>query len=918
MHGHNWLAHAYLPLRRRRTAAFVQSLHDYSLVCANKRLVRLDEPCSGPGLTKCVACAGRQYGVLTGPPVALLTRAGCRAQRRAVDRFLPVSSEVAARCRLADMGVPFEVVPNFLLDGPESAAHHDPVLDGLPDREFLLYVGDLTHDKGVGVLLEAHAAMDRRPPLVLIGRIADPSLARAREDVTVLGPAGHAAVLAAWQRCTVAVVPSITPETFGLVALEAMAAGRPVVAARAGGLPEVVRDRESGLLVPPGDPQALRAALEAVMGDHALRAQLSSGALERAAAFTPQVVLPRFEQAYERARATRAPGDRRMTTAPHALGAGAALPRAGSRLGRLGAFPLLALSAGAGLLLVAVADALSRSGHPHSSLPFWLGIIAILFPAAMRMAGAEATSGERVATVVLVALSLYAVKVLRDPFAFTFGDELAHLHNVTEILRRGDIFGTNSILPITPRYPGLESTAGALSALGGSSPFAAGLLLIAAARVTLLLALYLFYERLVGSARVAGIAALVYAATPTFVYFSAQFSYESLALPLASVGLLALLRWMTAQQPGERHGWAAVVVLCAAALIPTHHITSYAFAGFLLAVSVLHLVLRGRHARGAPWVLTAVVGAMTLAWLTFVAGTTVGYLSPVLTDAVNHVVDTIRRESGTRTLFKSDSGAESTPPAERLVALLAVGALTVAVVAGVRVVWQRWRRDPLVVLLAFGAIAYLGTFPLRFVPAAWETASRASGFLIVGVALVTGLASVRLLERRPRARSLVAAGVVLVVAGGIISGWPASLRQGRPLRVTAGGREIQPPALAAARWTRDGLGTGRRFISEDADSRLLVIDGHQVAYQGTNPDFNTVLQSTTLEPWMIPLLRSRRIPFVFADRRTISADNIAGYFFDVRAPSLFPAASTAKFDLPRVDRLYDSGDIVVFDVRGLW
>ena len=305
VHGHNWLAHAYLPLRRRRPSAFVESLHDYSLVCANKRLVRGDEPCSGPGPGKCVACAARQYGVLTGPPVALLTRAGCHAQRRAVDRFLPVSEEVAARCGLARMGVPFEVVPNFLLDGPEAAAHEDPALDGLPDGEFLLYVGDLTNDKGVGALLEAHAAMHGRPPLVLIGRTVDPALSRAREDVTVLGPVAHAAVLAAWQRCTVAVVPSITPETFGLVALEAMAAGRPVVAARAGGLPEVVSDRESGLLVAPGDPQALRAALEAVMGDHALRERLSAGAIARAAAFTPQAVLPRFEQAYERARTAR-------------------------------------------------------------------------------------------------------------------------------------------------------------------------------------------------------------------------------------------------------------------------------------------------------------------------------------------------------------------------------------------------------------------------------------------------------------------------------------------------------------------------------------------------------------------------------------------------------------------------------------
>lgn len=301
VHGHNWLAHAYLPLRRRRRAAFVASLHDYSLVCANKRLVRRHAPCQGPGLARCVVCASAQYGLLAGAPVALLTRGGARAQRRAVDRFLPVSHEVAARCGLPAMGVPYEVVPNFLLDGPATANGAHPALGALPAGDVLLYVGDLTRDKGVGTLLEAHAALPERPPLVLIGRPVDPELARARENVTVLGPLPHAAVLAAWQRCAVAVVPSITPETFGLVALEAMAAGRPVVASRAGGLPEVVTDGESGLLVAAGDPHALRDALERLLADGALRRRLGEGAARRARAFTPQAILPRVEGAYERA-----------------------------------------------------------------------------------------------------------------------------------------------------------------------------------------------------------------------------------------------------------------------------------------------------------------------------------------------------------------------------------------------------------------------------------------------------------------------------------------------------------------------------------------------------------------------------------------------------------------------------------------
>ncbi len=116
----------------------------------------------------------------------------------------------------------------------------------------------------------------------------------------VLGPLPRAALLAAWQRCTVAVVPSLTPEAFGLVALEAMTAGRPVVAARSGGLPGVVGD--AGVLVAPGDVDGLRDALAALLADPARRAELGAAAAARAEQFTAGRVVPQLEAAYDAAR----------------------------------------------------------------------------------------------------------------------------------------------------------------------------------------------------------------------------------------------------------------------------------------------------------------------------------------------------------------------------------------------------------------------------------------------------------------------------------------------------------------------------------------------------------------------------------------------------------------------------------------
>jgi glycosyltransferase involved in cell wall biosynthesis len=301
VHGHNWLALSYLPLRRGRPqSGYLLSLHDYSLICANKRLMHFGAPCSGPGPLKCLRCAADWYGAASGPPVALATMLSGALQRRAVDLFLPVSREVARRCGLESGRTPYEIVPNFLIDEPPHSAEAEPA--GLPDGEFILYVGDVAADKGVGTLISAHERLAPGTQLVLIGRLVEPQLIpRDRAGVTALGVLEHGAVQAARRRAAVAAVPSITGETFGLVALEAMACGIAVVASNVGGLPEVLGP-DGGILVEPGDASALADALARLLAEPAERERLGAAGARRAGEqFTAAAVVPRVEAAYERA-----------------------------------------------------------------------------------------------------------------------------------------------------------------------------------------------------------------------------------------------------------------------------------------------------------------------------------------------------------------------------------------------------------------------------------------------------------------------------------------------------------------------------------------------------------------------------------------------------------------------------------------
>ena len=173
---------------------------------------------------------------------------------------------------------------------------------------------------------------------------------------------------------------------------------------------------------------------------------------------------------------------------------------------------------------------------------FWLGLLVIFLPIAARLASTTPRRGERIALVLVLGIALYLVKVLHDPFAFASADELVHQHNVLAIIQSQALFGHNPILPVTPLYPGLEGFTAALTSTGGMSTFTAGLIVIAIARVILMLALFLLYESVTGSGRIAGVATALYATNPHYLFFDASFSYESFALPLAVLAVYAVSR----------------------------------------------------------------------------------------------------------------------------------------------------------------------------------------------------------------------------------------------------------------------------------------------------------------------------------------------------------------------------------------
>jgi hypothetical protein len=578
----------------------------------------------------------------------------------------------------------------------------------------------------------------------------------------------------------------------------------------------------------------------------------------------------------------------------------------------------IVLSTGLGLLLCSGADALARATTGPAMPLYWIGILVLALPIFFRLTSADASARERLALVCLLGLGLYCVKVFRDAPLFTFSDELIHAFNANQIADHHHLFRDNPILTATPYYPGLEGAATALMKLTGVSVYTAGVLLVGTARLVLVASLFLLFQRVSGSARAAGLGVAIYAGNFNFLYWGAQFSYESLALPLLLLAMMALAEREVAPKQALR-AWGAPVALAMMAIVVTHHLTSYAIAGLLVGLSLAYWYVHRRWRAPNPWPF-AVFGILLAAfWLFVVASSTVGYLSPVLSDAFNAIGNTIGGEDKPRGLFQAGSTSVApTPLGARAVALAAVALLAAGLPFGLRALWRRYRRQPFALLFGIAAVAFFVTLVLRLAPPAWETANRASEFLFIGLAFVLSLACIEALRRWPRdwrARPLIAAGLGLVLVGGAISGWPWDSQLARPLRISTAGATVSSPPLSLAEWAEE-LPDGR-FAASTADAGLLLVPGGKMALTGSNPDVEDILDEEALAGWMVPLLRRNDIRYVAVDRREVSSDSLRGYYFSRRDrdEALRPPSVSDKFEaIPGISRVYDNGPITVFDL----
>ncbi|MGB7587666.1 MAG: hypothetical protein WBM00_03045 [Solirubrobacterales bacterium] len=607
-------------------------------------------------------------------------------------------------------------------------------------------------------------------------------------------------------------------------------------------------------------------------------------------------------------------------------------------------------------MLVALGDNAARESLPSAQALFWAGLCLVYGPIAFRLLSTSASRAERLALVLILGIALFGVKILHSPVSFDLHDELATWRQTSDLLISGHYLTFNPLVEGYAGYPTLESVTAALASLCHINIFHTALIVIGIARATLMLALFLFLERVTGSSRSAGVGVAIYACNPSFLYFDSQFGYESLALPVAASVLMAALLWSgegsDKRRAGSRELLAAIAIL-AATLTVTHHMTSYAVLTFLLAWTALAWLADRERGRTVPlnasvptviedmpgprWIRlgpalpTLILATMVAAWFLFVAQqVTVAELGGTLTGAVESTIDLILGNSGPKTLFQSSGQTNSL--AARALALASVVPLLLAIPFGL---WRTWRRRGAPVmwrLLAIVGALYPVTLGLRLTLAGTETSQRASEFVFLGLAFLVAIliqdwtARVRRRGRGVALNAALAALATVIFLGGFVVGESPVTRLPGPFLISGESRSVSAQGIAASQFAAKHLPARSKILVDRPNATFLASYAHLnplLGYIGDIP-VASVFFSNTFTPADRKVIGDGHVRYIVVDGRLSSSLPVVGIYFERYEPNAFnhrrPISAVAlhKFKL-RIgfNRIYSNGPIVIYDTSSL-
>lgn len=582
------------------------------------------------------------------------------------------------------------------------------------------------------------------------------------------------------------------------------------------------------------------------------------------------------------------------------------------------------LAAGVGVAIDSLAVTLAWRGSTLGVPLFWFAIIAPFLVLVTILVRCWPSAATRQLTVVLLGLYPAVIYRMSSPLVLGGFDEHLHERTLNDLLNGSGLFGTNPLLTVSPRYPGLELFTGVMIRLTGLPAIAGMSLAVLLCRILLTLAIYHGGLDITRSYRRASLMVIFYAASSQFFLFNSLFAYQTLALTLAIGGLVFLHRALQDDFPGAKRPLVILATISLLATAVTHHATSWMTLAFLVGWTAT----APRRKRRTLAFVTALMAIAVINWTALAISRLSPYMGPIFTGIANQLLSAFGRVS----LFK-DSAGTADPAWQRAVIVIYALLVTCAAISSGWIVLRRSLRNRHRTLALIGilSIAYPATLAAHFEVSTASFGDRASTFMALPVALCCSLVvrnpigALRLRRNRARVYFIALVGAAALAYFGAVvmgSGPSWSYLPGQYL-VSADNRTQDPETLAAVRWAATHLPAGSHVVADRDPANLLASEARMwpVYRPADGLDPAAMYFSDTWQPSFDTIIRGLDIQYIYVDQRLATSLPHYGYYIfagETAKPTRISRVALEKFGTaPGLTVAYHHGPVTIYDTVGM-
>jgi len=581
-------------------------------------------------------------------------------------------------------------------------------------------------------------------------------------------------------------------------------------------------------------------------------------------------------------------------------------------------FSMLALAFLASGALLALAEWMAARGDTTGHFyVFWLAYFLVTAPVAWHLLSNRTSSAARGALVVALGIWSLAPTLLRTGDHPLFFDEFSHFRMLQDLVRTGHPHSSVGLLQIGANFPGLELVTSGLYHLSGLTLWISALVIAAGAHVALLAGVYVLVRDASRSSRAAAIAAVVYSLNPSWLIFDAQFSYETLALPMLVWVLVFALRGARRREPGAtlraRNVQVALAAILTTGLVVTHSVTSVVSAAALVAVAIV-ASLQQRGPLRTETVTSPLIAWSLAAWAVVITTwrfVDVGHALFVYLGPTFHFSQQLRQllsvfGIGAGLPLHSAFANSSAPFFEIACGYLM---LPILLVAFVWAIWgllgARRRLSPLVYVAGVLGVLFFASLPLASAVAYSEAVHRSWAFSFLGFAVVLGLAGGLALDGRlsismrahrlwPPAdrwsltlRPVIAACAVIVAIGSVSLGSSTAYRFGGTVAPEVDPLYVGTETTMVAQWFAQHATSHDVVFADRFVVRPIAIASRVHVVQPGGTEVHLLLTHTIAFVELEAYLHDR-VTYIVYNRQTGTIGQVKAWFWYVPSDSLLP------------------------------